>query len=85
LWDQTDSELASYGFFAQEREGERRVLREQTGVMRTNCKDNLDRTNLVQHNFAQQVGYEQLINNLTCEEPAKVAEGMLEAVCERVW
>jgi len=33
---------------------------EQTGIMRTNCKDNLDRTNLVQTRFALKAAWKQL-------------------------
>jgi len=43
------------------------VTKEQLGVIRTNCKDNLDRTNLVQHNLAQKIVWEQFRYNLAKE------------------
>lgn len=41
-----EADFDAYGFFARDAEG--RVTRRQTGVIRTNCMDNLDRTNVVQ-------------------------------------
>jgi hypothetical protein len=59
LFDQTDVFLDSYGFFSltYHNDGYHRI--NQTGVMRTNCKDNLDRTNLVQSRFAMKMLWHQ--------------------------
>lgn len=46
-----EADFDAYGFFAKDSEG--RVTRRQTGVIRTNCMDNLDRTNVVQSLFAR--------------------------------
>eukprot|EP01125_Pyxidicula_operculata_P000033 TRINITY_DN1003_c0_g1_i1.p1 TRINITY_DN1003_c0_g1~~TRINITY_DN1003_c0_g1_i1.p1 ORF type:complete len:601 (-),score=143.31 TRINITY_DN1003_c0_g1_i1:93-1895(-) len=57
LWDQTDNSLSSYKFYGAGSKGE---SCKQTGVMRTNCKDNLDRTNLVQTHFATDIAWKQV-------------------------
>jgi hypothetical protein len=74
LWEQTDGELATFGFFSKDL-NTNKILKKQGGVMRTNCKDNLDRTNLVQHNFAQKVGCEQLVQNVNEEQRDLVQDG----------
>jgi hypothetical protein len=43
--------MAEEGFFLRDESG--RVVSEQSGVLRTNCMDNLDRTNVVQSLFAR--------------------------------
>jgi len=52
----TDKSLEAYGFFILHQQ--QQAL--QTGIMRVNCKDNLDRTNMVQTRFAMQVAAKQL-------------------------
>ena len=63
--------MLSYGHFMAEMDvgfGQRelinaqtcRVLKEQNGVMRTNCMDCLDRTNVVQGVFSRQIAHIQL-------------------------
>jgi len=73
LWDQTDPELATHSFFLKSL-NTNLLIEEQKGIMRTNCKDNLDRTNLVQHHFAQKVGYEQLVATLSVADKNKISE-----------
>ncbi len=46
-----DDDFQDYGFFAQNELGE--VTGLQSGVVRTNCMDNLDRTNVVQSLFGR--------------------------------
>jgi hypothetical protein len=62
LFAQTNPNLESYGFFSMvyDRNDNRMVWSSQTGTMRTNCKDNLDRTNLVQSRFAIKAANKQL-------------------------
>lgn len=57
LLDQLERELALYGFFAMENN---KVMQIQTGVIRSNCIDSLDRTNVVQSMIAQTVLETQL-------------------------
>ncbi|KAF2072284.1 hypothetical protein CYY_006391 [Polysphondylium violaceum] len=57
LMDQLKQDLESYGFFYM---SQGKVVKKQTGVFRTNCIDNLDRTNVVQslitrHSLANQI------------------------------
>eukprot|EP00735_Rhodelphis_limneticus_P009063 TRINITY_DN2515_c0_g1::TRINITY_DN2515_c0_g1_i1::g.19455::m.19455 TRINITY_DN2515_c0_g1::TRINITY_DN2515_c0_g1_i1::g.19455 ORF type:complete len:657 (-),score=195.19,sp/Q6GM29/SAC1_XENLA/38.33/6e-111,Syja_N/PF02383.13/4.7e-78 TRINITY_DN2515_c0_g1_i1:46-2016(-) len=52
LIDSVRSEIERYGHFVRDPAG--RVQSMQTGVFRTNCMDNLDRTNVVQSLFARQ-------------------------------
>lgn len=52
LLDRLEQEIGAYGFFATNGKD---VLRRQTGVIRSNCIDCLDRTNVVQSMVAQTV------------------------------
>ena len=52
LIEQLERDIESHGFFAIR---DNNVLRRQTGVMRSNCIDSLDRTNVVQSMIAQSV------------------------------
>lgn len=52
LMDALEREIDSYGFFAMDK---KEIARLQTGVIRTNCIDSLDRTNVVQSMIAQRV------------------------------
>jgi len=60
----TDRSLDLYGFFYQQQDQQHQqqglFVGFQSGVMRVNCKDNLDRTNLVQSRFAMQIANKQL-------------------------
>lgn len=58
LWDQTNPSVEAHGFYFKQFDKDEYQL--QKGVMRTNCKDNLDRTNLVMTGFAQQSIWKQL-------------------------
>ncbi|GLD99718.1 hypothetical protein PINS_up008446 [Pythium insidiosum] len=51
LLAQVDDDFQDYGFFARGADGS--VTHTQSGVVRTNCMDNLDRTNVVQSLFAR--------------------------------
>eukprot|EP01114_Cavostelium_apophysatum_P012403 TRINITY_DN2767_c0_g1_i1.p1 TRINITY_DN2767_c0_g1~~TRINITY_DN2767_c0_g1_i1.p1 ORF type:complete len:468 (-),score=102.56 TRINITY_DN2767_c0_g1_i1:160-1563(-) len=58
LLNQTGQDLEKYGYFIADKE--RKVLMTQSGVFRTNCIDNLDRTNVVQSLFARDILQSQL-------------------------
>jgi hypothetical protein len=58
LVNQVSDDMLSLGYFATDADGN--VTKTQTGVFRTNCKDCLDRTNLVQGVFAQLALIQQL-------------------------
>jgi hypothetical protein len=51
LIQQVDTDFQDYGYFCKNGEGQ--VLMTQSGIVRTNCMDNLDRTNVVQSLFAR--------------------------------
>ncbi|EQC26012.1 hypothetical protein SDRG_16159 [Saprolegnia diclina VS20] len=51
LIQQVDNDFLDYGYFTKAATGQ--VLTTQSGVVRTNCMDNLDRTNVVQSLFAR--------------------------------
>jgi len=59
LEEQVQDDLGNHGFFALPGRDEKPV-RMQAGVMRTNCVDCLDRTNVVQTLFARRILQEQL-------------------------
>ena len=67
-----DDDFKSHGFFSLSCEG--KVLSKQTGVIRTNCMDNLDRTNVVQSLFARrsillQLGEKEALKGNVLESP----------------
>ncbi len=51
LINQVDQSFRAQGFFSKDATGH--VITQQSGVLRTNCMDNLDRTNVVQSLFAR--------------------------------
>ncbi|ETV76484.1 hypothetical protein H257_09500 [Aphanomyces astaci] len=51
LISQVDDDFQDYGYFSKSASGQ--VTSTQSGVVRTNCMDNLDRTNVVQSLFAR--------------------------------
>lgn len=57
LMDRILGEIDQYGFFAKHGD---KILRRQEGVIRSNCIDSLDRTNVVQSMIAQHVLEQQL-------------------------
>mmetsp|Transcript_18481 Transcript_18481/g.22711 ORF Transcript_18481/g.22711 Transcript_18481/m.22711 type:complete len:362 (+) Transcript_18481:621-1706(+) len=63
LLGEVKSELSSHGYFTLLRNGS--VEKKQTGVLRTNCMDNLDRTNVVQSLFARHIAIEQIKQEMT--------------------
>lgn len=58
LMDRIDREIESYGFFASQPPGE--VICLQSGAIRSNCIDSLDRTNVVQNKIALKMFDSQL-------------------------
>jgi len=58
LLDEHERQLQEQGYFMCD--SSRRTLRQQTGVVRTNCMDCLDRTNVVQSMIARRILTEQL-------------------------
>ncbi|GFH13850.1 SAC domain-containing protein, partial [Haematococcus lacustris] len=54
-WPQVSSDFTAQGFFRLNT-ASREVARQQSGVMRVNCIDCLDRTNVVQGVLARKVG-----------------------------
>eukprot|EP01091_Cochliopodium_minus_P013420 TRINITY_DN431_c0_g1_i1.p1 TRINITY_DN431_c0_g1~~TRINITY_DN431_c0_g1_i1.p1 ORF type:complete len:577 (-),score=183.58 TRINITY_DN431_c0_g1_i1:35-1765(-) len=54
LFDKIDSDLDSYAFYCNGKNSS-----EQGGIVRTNCKDSLDRTNLVQSKIALKIFWRQ--------------------------
>ena len=61
----------------------------QTGVMRTNCMDCLDRTNVVQSVFSRKVLHKQLFDlhqsTKVTDEPFEPFEGCLEQRFRDMW
>uniref|UniRef100_A0A6B2KZX6 SAC domain-containing protein n=1 Tax=Arcella intermedia TaxID=1963864 RepID=A0A6B2KZX6_9EUKA len=81
LFKETDNFLNEYGIFCVKNKD----VHLQSGTLRTNCKDNLDRTNLVQTRFAIKAAQKQLevllsTNNLN---PAEFKQ--VESVMRLVW
>jgi len=58
LLDEHERQLQEQGYFMCD--SSRQTLRQQTGVVRTNCMDCLDRTNVVQSMIARRILTEQL-------------------------
>eukprot|EP00753_Platysulcus_tardus_P014954 PLAT4673.1.p2 GENE.PLAT4673.1~~PLAT4673.1.p2 ORF type:complete len:600 (-),score=342.66 PLAT4673.1:97-1872(-) len=74
LLHQVDRHFASQGFYAEEGG---RVVSLQKGAFRTNCMDNLDRTNVVQSLFARRALLVQLglpVDDIVLESPHKAFE-----------
>jgi len=70
LFNETDTILEEYNFFSMHINSSEHHVIHQTGTLRTNCKDNLDRTNLVQSRFAMKMAWKQLaafISNIDSE------------------
>ena len=66
LVNQVDKSFRTQGFFSKDARGN--VISQQSGVLRTNCMDNLDRTNVVQSLFARrsllmQLGKDYLLDD----------------------
>jgi hypothetical protein len=59
LIQQVKSDIDKFGYFLTENN---EVLRKQEGIFRTNCIDNLDRTNVVQSTLAREVLNAQLLH-----------------------
>ncbi|OQR97037.1 phosphatidylinositide phosphatase SAC1 [Thraustotheca clavata] len=82
LIQQVDNDFLDYGYFSKSSTGQ--VLTTQSGVVRTNCMDNLDRTNVVQSLFGRR--------SLLLQANEKLDENVLnspfpafEAAFKQVW
>ena len=54
------------------------IMQEQTGVLRTNCMDCLDRTNVVQSVFARYISFQQLSRMEYLDIPENLEENPFE-------
>lgn len=93
--------MMSYGHFMAELDvgfGQRnlidgktcRILEVQEGVMRTNCMDCLDRTNVVQSVFSRNIAHQQLFKLGMCSKPKglpfeKFTTTELETAFRNIW
>lgn len=78
LLDEIDPHIESYGFFSYNGNH----YSQQQGVLRTNCKDSLDRTNLVQSKIALKVFWKQLDSLSSFKEKSNPH---LEEILTNVW
>ncbi|KAL9653807.1 hypothetical protein ABK040_012868 [Willaertia magna] len=85
LTDQVEPALKAHGYFHMNTiDG--KILREQKGVIRSNCIDCLDRTNVCQSVFAKIVLTEQLQSLKLLAENCKVADvTVLNNIYQNVW
>ncbi|TPX40480.1 hypothetical protein SeMB42_g05977 [Synchytrium endobioticum] len=84
LVDQIENELNQYGHTRIDEQG--RLIRPQTGVVRTNCMDCLDRTNVVQSVLARRSLTQQLreLGILSAKETVEET-GSFEKMFKNVW
>jgi phosphatidylinositol 4-phosphatase len=80
-----DDTLASHGFFWRMPDGDVKCW--QKGVFRTNCMDNLDRTNVVQSIFARRAILMQLKRKdlLTGDNVLEIPQKKFEAIYKTIW
>jgi len=84
LLDQIKSEISNHMFFSANAKGE--VLSRQQGVFRTNCLDNLDRTNVVQTLIARESLAMQLRTTGISLPEEKVSDfPNLDSVFKNIW
>jgi len=83
LLDQVDTELESGGFFYVDTQ-QGKVLKTQNGVVRTNCVDNLDRTNVVQSLLARRSLLSQL-GKTDFQNPLDSGYPAFERVFKGLW
>jgi hypothetical protein len=84
LMDQISDDMDKNGYFYSDNG---RVLKEQQGVFRTNCIDNLDRTNVVQSLIARQSLSDQLVHHkiFNSRSDKIVNHNAFEKVFKNVW
>lgn len=83
LLDAVRADVDRFGYFEADARG--RVLRTQQGILRTNCMDNLDRTNVVQSIFARYSLLSQLQAHQPAEDPLESGHAAFENVFKHVW
>jgi hypothetical protein len=84
LVNQVEDKFAAHGYFAKEANGT--VTSWQNGIIRTNCMDNLDRTNVVQSLFARRSLLQQL--NVPSQPNDSVLQTQwdgFEAIYKQLW
>jgi hypothetical protein len=84
LMDQITDDVDKNGYFCSENG---RKVKQQAGIFRTNCIDNLDRTNVVQSLIARQSLSEQLVNHRSFyNQNDKIANyPVFERIFKNVW
>jgi hypothetical protein len=88
LWEEVGGDVAAHSYFYAPGDGAARpVPREQTGVVRTNCIDCLDRTNVVQGWLARRALGAALTDARggSPDEPLAVASPAAEAAFKGAW
>jgi len=84
LFELIQSEFQKHSYFLLEHPNN--ILSFQTGVIRSNCVDNLDRTNVVQSYFARQSLQEQLIRLGILQYGQSIADHpQFEIIFRNVW
>ena len=81
LFEKINSEIENYGFFCS---SGNKSSRSQNGIIRTNCKDSLDRTNLVQSKIALRVFWSQA-QSLSIVPKDSQPDSLFESVLRNVW
>ncbi|EAL71679.1 hypothetical protein DDB_G0271630 [Dictyostelium discoideum AX4] len=83
LMDQLKDDLKQYGFFFVE---DGKIVQKQQGVFRTNCIDNLDRTNVVQSLITRHSLENQMASVLNKQIPSTTFKGdQFEYVFKNIW
>ncbi|KAN0039756.1 hypothetical protein ACTA71_006992 [Dictyostelium dimigraforme] len=83
LMDQLEDDLKQYGFFYVK---DGKIIQEQKGVFRTNCIDNLDRTNVVQSLITRHSLQNQMQTVLNEQIPSTTFQGdQFEHVFKNIW
>eukprot|EP01113_Clastostelium_recurvatum_P022325 TRINITY_DN2661_c0_g1_i2.p1 TRINITY_DN2661_c0_g1~~TRINITY_DN2661_c0_g1_i2.p1 ORF type:complete len:242 (+),score=69.79 TRINITY_DN2661_c0_g1_i2:148-873(+) len=83
LMDQISTDIEKTGYYLADNTGT--MVSKQAGVFRTNCIDNLDRTNVVQSLLARQALAVQLVQLGLARERRTVFEMPFEAQFKNIW
>ena len=86
LVNQVDQAFRAQGFFSKDSNGN--VISQQSGVLRTNCMDNLDRTNVVQSLFARRSLLMQLGKDYLLQDDKNVLNSpfkSFEKIYKSIW